>query len=233
VAGILDNPPLSYYEVTNMSRMTIGECKKAALRLLNQYSIAGTTVPITYNDQADDIERMLDLINDAQMEIAKTNRPIEETFSFNIPKVESGTPDVDISITMPEEFIHAISITFIPLEGKDRRTIYANDYNWIGDSTLLLPNRPAGTYTILYSRYPVYYDSDTPDTTELDNTPDTHVIIPYYVAAMIAQDQNPKQYLYLYNRWETGLSRLNIKPAHAVSTQVTDVYGFDNFRGVF
>lgn len=232
MAGILYNPPLNFYEVTNMSRMTIGECKKAALRLLNQYSIAGTPVPLSYNDQADDIARMLDLINDAQMEIAKTNKPIEETISFKIPKVEPGTPSSSISYQMPEEFWYPLSITFIPADGGDKRTVHANQFDWIGDETLLLPNKPAGTYTVLYSRYPVRYDASTSDNTELDNKPDTHVIIPYYVAAMIAQDQNPKQYYYLYNRWETGLARLSNRPAFATITEVDDAYGFNNFRGI-
>lgn len=215
-----------------MSKMTIAECKDAAFRLLNQYSIAGTEVPLSYNDQSDDNERMLDLINDAQMEISKTNRPLEERMTLEVPVVDATVPMEEISFMMPEDFNFPISLTFVPAGGHVRITKEANKFKWIGDDELLLPNRPFGTYTLLYNRWPVRYTKETPEDTELDNTPDTHVLIPYYVAAMIAHDQNPKQYYYLYNRWETGLSRLNIRPAHATITIVDDAYGFDSFRGI-
>lgn len=56
--------------------MTLKECKDATLKLINQYSIAGGVVALSYNNQADYIARIVPLINDAQMEIAKTVRRI-------------------------------------------------------------------------------------------------------------------------------------------------------------
>ena len=226
-----------------MSKMTIEGCINASLRLLNQYSIAGTEVPLTYNDQADDIGRMVDLINDAQMEIATTARPICEYVDYVVPEVPAGTPLADITVEMPENFNHALSITFTPLKGHDRRMRDAAVYKWLGNETLLLPNQPAGSYRIEYNRWPVRYDTDftnmtAPEraelmATELDNTPDTHEIIPYFVAAMIAQYDDPKAYYAMYNVWETRLARLNMKPAHATRTMIEDVYGFGDFHGVW
>lgn len=212
--------------------MTIQECKKATLRLLNQYSIAGTEVPTTYNDQEDDLNRMLDLINDAQLEIATVARPIEAFTTIVVPEVDSSVPIMDIETSMPSDFNHCANILFTPSEGRDRRAIKITDFRWLSDDILLLPNRPFGTYKIVYERFPIRYTSSTPDTTELDNTPDTHVIIPYFVAAMIALDDNAKAYSALYNVWETRLARLNMKPAYTVTSSVQDVYGFDNFSGV-
>lgn len=199
-------------------------------QLLNQYSIAGDLVPLNYNDQADAKNRMLNLINEAQMEIATVAKPIDATFTINMPKVPDNVANAYISKEMPEDFNHEMGIY---LDTGNGNLIDANHYKWIGN-TLLLPNRPAGKYTILYSRFPARYDSSTNiNTTCLDNTPDTHEIIPYFVAAMIAIDENPKAYQAYYNVWETRLARLKDKPVHAVSTQVKDMYGFDNFGGFY
>ena len=216
-----------------MATMTIRGCMDFALQLLNQYSIAGALVPLSYNDQADAENRMINLINDAQMEIATTVRPIDELQDYIVPEVPINTPLEDIVCEVPEDYYRHEAMYFTPLKGRVRVMIDAAHYKWIGEHTLLLPNKPAGTYTMQYCRYPHRYEADVDKDTPLDNTPDTHEIIPYYVAAMIALDENPKAYYALYNVWETRLSRLGMKAPHAVSTLVQDVYGFDNFRGLW
>jgi len=227
------------------NKMTISNCIDASLRLLNQYSITGTIVPLTYNDSADDVARMIDLINTAQMEIATTARAIHEHTEIVVPHTDSRFTEyivTDIGAINPN-FNHGESIQFTPAEGLDRRTIDASDYKWIDRDVLAVPNKPAGTYRVEYQRFPVRYNTDllnmtaqeraTLYATELDNTPDTHEIIPYYVAAMVAQDQNKAAYQALFNKYEIGLSRLNMKPARATRTEIKDVYGFSNFSGVW
>ena len=56
--------------------MTYGELKRQALMLISQYSIAGTTVPASYNNQADYIMKIPLLVDSAEMEIATTVKPI-------------------------------------------------------------------------------------------------------------------------------------------------------------
>lgn len=215
-----------------MAKMTIRACMDSALQLLNQYSIAGTLVPLSYNDQADTELRMINLINDAQMTIATTVKPIEAVHEFDVPVIKKPAM---IEVQMPDDFNHVLAIYFTRAGDPNRMPvpIDASRYKWIGDSLLLVPNQPAGHYRITYNRYPVRYDMSTSKDTELDNKPDTHEIIPYFVAAMIAVDENPKAYYALYNVWETRLARLGYKPPHAVSTQVEDMYGFDSFGGVW
>lgn len=228
-----------------MSKMTIKECKDAAFQLLNQYSIVGTTVPLSYNDHNDDDIRMLNLINDAQMAIAMSVRPISAYKTVEMPILPRGTALAEIEVRMPDDFDQVLNIYFTPALDENGRvtggtseccgpfTRNARQYRWIGDDILLLPNKPAGTYRIEYSRYPQRYTPETPVTTELDNTPDTHPPIPYYVAAMIAVEQNPKLYYALYNIWETMLARLaEKKKPYAVVHQICDVYGFNRFYGV-
>ena len=220
-----------------MAKMTIAQCKDAAFQLINQYSIVGTTVPLTYNDHNDDDIRMLNLINDAQMTIATTSKPIDEIFTIEVPKKPRAEHTEELEITMPDNFIYSIGIRFKPLGAKHwgrvpDRTIDMDFYKWLGEKTLLIPDRPAGTWYVEYARYPQRYDSSTPLNTELDNTPDTHEAIPYYIAAMLLLDQNAYGYASLHNMWENKLARLGYKPAHAATAPVFDVYDFNNFRGI-
>lgn len=230
-----------------MSKMTISNCIDAIFQLLNQYSIVGTEVPLSYNDQADAKARMLNLINDAQMQIATTVKPIIETYTVSLPITheaeEEPKPKSSFEeIEMPEDYIGLRSIFFSPRVLKHRPVdeqlnlmpLDANKYKILEPNKILLPKFPIGDYIIEYDRYPERYTEETDiDETELDNSPDTHVLIPYYAAAIIALDENPKAYYALYNLWETKLSRLNMKTPHAVNKQVDDVYGFSFFKGVW
>lgn len=232
-----------------MAQMTIKECKDAAYQLLNHYSIAGDIVPLTYNDQQDDDNRMLNLINDAQMYIATSIKPISTFETVVVPVLDKSVPYAEIEVNMPEDFDEIIAIYFFPALDANGRPVEGGggkdccctqqfmknwrSYRWLGDKILYLPNRPAGTYKIEYARYPVRYTAETPETTELDNTPDTHPPIPYYVAAMIAVEENPKLYYALYNVWETRLARLvERKKPYANVNQICDVYGFNHYWGV-
>lgn len=215
----------------------------AAVQLLNHYSMAGTLTPASYNDQQDDLNRMVNLINDAQMEIATTSKPIPEYLEIEVPVLRRDIPTAEIKTAMPEDFINATAIKFTPYAKGHRPivTIDAPYYKWLNKDELLVMNRPAGTYRVEYTRYPARFDPlgllgnkqerDALLATELDNTPDTHEAIPYYVAAMIALDEHSKAYYALYNVWETRLARMGYKPPHATVGFVDDVYGFDHFRG--
>jgi len=225
--------------------MTVEQCINSSLRLLNQYSITGTIVPLTYNDSSDDVARMIDLINDGQMEIATVARPIHGHIEITVPHTDNRiTEDIVTDVgALDTQFNHGESVLFTPSEGLDRRTIEAPEYKWIDHDVIAVPNRPAGVYRVEYQKFPTRFRTDLLTMTaqeradlyasELDNTPDTHEIIPYFVAAMVAQDQNKASYQALYNVWETRLARLNIKPARATRTEIKDVYGFSNFSGVW
>ena len=209
--------------------MTIQECIDASLKLLNQYTIMGSYIPSTYNDQEDDKLRMVNLINDAVMEIATVARPIISYVEFTVPKKDPNEPYKDLIFQMPEDFDRAVAVLFTPSYGRDQTTHEADYYKWLGDDTFTVPNRFAGVYRVEYMRWPHHYDQNTPLNTTIDNTPDTHSVIPYYVAAMIANYDDQKAYYNLFNQWETRLSRLGYKPPHATFEPVIDVYGFNHF----
>jgi len=220
--------------------MKVKECVENALRLLNQYSIAGSVIAESYNAQGDDIARMVSLINDAEMEIAKTVRPISEKFYFEVTKENQHTGWYEIE--KPEDYDRFCAIKFMrPLGSSGKyhvpEFVDASEYRQLEDGTIYLPTDVIGKYLIEYYRFPVHLDPTMSDAdmavTDLDNLPDTHEAIPYFVASMIALDSNTYAYAALNNAWETRLARLNNKPARAENHVVTDVYGFDHFHGIW
>jgi len=314
-----------------MGRMTVKECKDAVLKLINQYSIAGGTVALSYNNQADYIARMIPLINDAQMEIAKTVRRIPAQFEIvqnpvrNLYRGEAitlhGNADVvcnatseparsyyfevdGVSTVYVEELvdgewgvaaIHNITpdkIGFVPVKGllKEgtgkvrfrlsgkypytfwRGAFYAYDYpsvdavpvfsefleysmpddyyqlngrgvpyygdefvmshdfRWRSDRVLMLRRNLVGQFLVDYFRYPIRLADNVADNVELDNEPDTHEAIPYFVAAMLCQQDNPSLSATLYNVFETRISRLN-EATFTENLEVEDVYGFNAGMG--
>jgi hypothetical protein len=71
--------------------MTYQECKNQVLKLLNQYTIAGSAVADGYNNQADYIRRIPSLINDAMMEISTTVRKLEALCDLRVGGAQSLT----------------------------------------------------------------------------------------------------------------------------------------------
>jgi hypothetical protein len=206
----------------------------AAYQLLNEYSIAGEVVHLSYNDQADLENRMINLINAAQMEIAKTVKPIDETtlFVVDADNFKTGWQ----SIPRPYNFDTIESVRFIEEDNRPGRTpefYRTSRYRQTADGTIFLPTDQKGTYVIEYRRFPIRYQKDVDKETGLDNTPDTHEAIPYYVASMLAIDDNQYAYAAFQNEWEKRLARMDSRQAHAEFDEVDDVYGFNRFYGVW
>lgn len=208
--------------------MTIRQCMDAAYQLLNEYSIAGATVPLSYNGQADMENRMINLINAAQMEIAATVKPIDMDFEYVVDNtnVNTGWQRVE----MPEDFDRFVGVKFMGPRGQ---FIQQANYRMTETSILYLPTDSKGTFIIEYYRFPVRYEPDVDKSTELDNKPDTHEVIPYYIASTLCIDDNSYAYAALHNLYELKLARLNNKPARAEAGVVDDVYGWDRFGGVW
>ena len=58
------------------SKVTYGELKRRVLELIFSYSIAGSVIPETYNNQADYIAMIPGLVNNGQMDIATSTKRI-------------------------------------------------------------------------------------------------------------------------------------------------------------
>jgi hypothetical protein len=86
-----------------------------------------------------------------------------------------------------------------------------------GDAVYAFMN---GNTVVSFAEAPTEPDDDL----ELDNEPETHTPVPYYVAAHLVQGEDSFWYASLYNEWRTKLEFLGQAPQPHRHT-VSDVYG--------
>lgn len=201
--------------------MNYGQVRDQALKLLNQYSIAGTKVEPDYNNQQDYLSRIPALVNDAMMEIATTSRKIPALLELDgLARWDIGE---QVCYELPEDFFQLISGDIY--DTKEGRVAHTNCVRLRGRKCLLVPKQEAGSYTVGYYRYPALL-SDTPaDTDELDNEPETHWAIAFYVAAYLVQHDDLSLCALFNNKYEDKLSKLSAGLA-SESCPTDDVYDF-------
>ena len=195
--------------------------KRAVLQLLNQYSVAGSLVADSYNNQRDYILRIPALVNDAVMEIATTARKISATLDLGeLPCAEKGE---EVIYQLPEDFYQFVSGSVV--RTTDGRVLHTNCYKMQERQYLIIPQEEAGNYSVSYYRYPQLLGDDPRDNDDLDNVPETHFAVPFYVAAHLAAHDEPFLYQALYNKYEDKLAKMGPGVAAEVRT-VEDSYGF-------
>lgn len=204
--------------------MNYGQVKLASLRLINSATIAGTEIALTYNNQADYVQAIPLLVDDAQMYIATTVKPIAELVALDeLPRSDAGSFWV---YTLPDncwQIMHGGLIRSFKND-LDRQAINRfHDYRLYGKDRLFVPKR-VEHLALEYYRYPQSVGSEPDDSVELDNTPDTHAAIPYYVAAHLVMYDDSFRYASLYNEFETRLGRLGA-PMRTETELMDDVYG--------
>lgn len=205
--------------------MTYGELRNYVLQLLNQYSVAGTTVPATYNNQADYLARIPGLANDAITEIATTVRKIPVLVSLNTLWSEQ-VGDMT-RFMMPEDFFQLQSGSVVrTIKG---RYLHTNLYTLQGRVFLLVPTEELkeGDFDIVYYRQPQLLSAAPNDDDELDNVPETHVAVALYVAGQLAAFEDAYLSTKYINQYADRLSGMQ-PPITAEAHSADDVYGFSN-----
>ena len=158
--------------------MTYVELKQRVLELIFSYSVAGSEIPATYNNQADYIAMIPGLVNNGQMDIATSVKRLPERIAM-----------LDLAVTEENaKFYYTLPDNcWLPFTGglvldRSRRYERFFAYRFIAGKIELPFEAPEGLY-LEYWRYPEMVDSETKDSAELDNTPDVHQCLVYYVAA--------------------------------------------------
>lgn len=201
--------------------MNYGQIRDQVLKLLNQYTVAGQLVPPTYNNQEDYLNRIPSLSNDAIMEIATTYRKIRAYMRLSdMPSEDLGK---EVRYEMPGDFFRFVSGSVV--RTTDGRVLHTNDYFMQGRHYLVVPKEDAKNYSIEYYRYPMLLADRPKDSDELDNEPETHRAVPYYVAAFLAEADDPHLGAMLNNKYQELVQNMGAGMA-AEAHQVGDAYGF-------
>lgn len=206
--------------------MTFEQVQNQVLKLLNQYSVAGTPVAPAYNNQQDYLNRVASLANDAVMEIATTARKIPATLDLST----LGSEDAGdwVRYELPEDF-YQFKTGDTLLTTDDGHLLHTNRYTISGKKYLLVPKREieeGSSYTITYYRYPRLLSDKPAPTDELDNAPETHYAVPFYVAAFLVIHDDNFLFASFYNKFEDKLAKMSAGLS-VEARSVDDVYNFD------
>jgi len=200
--------------------MNYGEARDRALQLIDQYSISGTKIASSYNNQEDYILRVPGLINDAQLIIANGPRAIDEVLLLSSDNaVDVGTY---YQFTLPEDMLDFNPGGLLVLDASGAR--YFTGFITLGEDYILVPKTLSGTAYLRYYRRPQLLPEKPLDTTPLDNIVIAQEPIPYYVAAMLVMRDDAFTYASLYNSWLDKISQIGKAPRPERGL-VNDVYG--------
>lgn len=200
--------------------MTYGWVQDQVLKLLNQYSIGGTNVPTTYNNQADFINRIPSLVNDAIMEIATTAKKIPATVEL------SGLYYDEVGeykrYRLPQNFYQPQTGSVVLTA--DGKRLHTNQYRLEGRDYVLIPKDVNGAYSLAYYRYPALLPEGAANIATLwkiplDNTEETHMAIPFYAASFLLADSDAFRCSLFYNKYEDKLAKM----AAGISVEIVPV----------
>ena len=206
--------------------MTFEQVQNQVLKLLNQYSVAGALVAPAYNNQQDYLNRVASLANAEVMEIATTARKIPATLDLST----LGSEDAGdwVRYELPEDF-YQFKTGDTLLTTDDGHLLHTNRYTISGKKYLLVPKREieeGSSYTITYYRYPRLLSDKPAPTDELDNAPETHYAVPFYVAAFLVIHDDNFLFASFYNKFEDKLAKMSAGLS-VEARSVDDVYNFD------
>lgn len=197
--------------------------RRLVLEHIDQYSVAGTVIPDTYNNQADDTSRIVGLTNIALRTIATHTAPILATIDPNDEQFEEFCEDLGngwTKITMPKDFFRLTGQgmpRFFP-NGNFERTM---NYTFFTDREILFRTDELPGMKLTYYRYPRIVKGNMEEI--LDCSEAVADAASFYVAAELARDADPYAYQSLYNEYEGLLSMLQ-KPMSAEFVPTKDVY---------
>lgn len=189
------------------------------LQLISQYTIAGDAVKLSYNNQADYVNKIPALLDDAQEYVATTVRRIRALVPLSALS-RSRFGDV-VVYSMPEDFWQMCSAGMVVF--RDGKPFRYHRYHMLGERQFALDQELPGTVMVEYYRHPIHLGMNPADDDKLDNTYEVQAALPYYVAAHLAMQDDAFAYQALYNEFESRLSRLTEMPQTEFNT-IEDVY---------
>lgn len=198
--------------------MNYGQIRDRALQLIDQYSVAGQTVALTYNNQADYVKKIPALVNRGLELISTTYRRIRAIAALpTLSRVKFGE---HTAYVMPKDFWQMGGMTTF---GEDGGIVRWQKYKMLGENMFVLDGPEPHPLIVEYYRHPRLLSEDPADTDELDGNVEVQMILPYYVAAQLVMLDNSFAYAALYNEFEASAQRLMELP-QAEPGVVADLY---------
>ena len=204
--------------------MTYGEARDIALYLIHQESIAGQTIPGTYNNQQDYLYRIPSLVNAAQMDLATTAKKIPASVMLNDLEFEERSGSY--IYTLPRDMWQRRgSGLLVPVQnpGECVHFIRYNNVRMLDRDKLILPARLPMETVVEYYRYPKRLAVSPKDEDLLDNVPEAQEAVPYYVAAHLVMQDDAFRYATLFNEYTAKKDGMIELPSTEPSI-VQDVY---------
>lgn len=209
--------------------MTYGELKIKVLQLMNQYSIAGGEVALSYNNQADYVFRIPGLINDAMTKITTSVRPLRKVVALS--ELEHEVKGDYVLYTLPDDCWQLTGGGLIHFA--DNRMQRFHKYHNIGEKQIAVPHYIKPEVMVEYFRYyiPLPVSPAVPaDDLQPDGPVEALTAATYYAAAYLLQYDDPYGYQSCYNEFEDRLSTLVERPQIEM-TVVEDAYAPEHDAG--
>ena len=204
--------------------MKYSEFKVLVMQHLDQYGVAGVTVPESYNNQADDTARICALTNIALRTIASRTKPLLASLDPNAAGI-TCTEDLGngwTKIKMPADFLR-MSGQGLPRLSPDGSYDRNMHYRYLSNNEIVVRTEELPGLIITYYRLPRKvqgYENE-----ELDASEMAAECASFYVAAQLARTESAYAYQTLYNEFETMMERLR-DPAITEMSRTEDVYGW-------
>ena len=200
--------------------MLYSEIKRETLGHINQYSMAGSPVAASYNNQADYLNRIPILINEGVLNVRTLVKPEPVVWPL-----ETGEDYGDmIRHELPEDFwtLKTGGVTVI----RDGRFQKTNNYRLQGRKYILIPKDAEGSFTVEYYKYPNKLPLSPAEDFELEEDIEVIQAATYYAAANLVLLEDEFAYASLYNDYESRLGRIT-RGVTAEVQPVEDAYAFN------
>lgn len=198
------------------------ELEREVLELINQYSIAGESVSPAYNNQADYLARIPNLLNSALMDIRTGPIPARASATLRDGADVGGGW---VRYPFPDDCWRILSGGVFRLSS-DRPPEPAAQFRFIGNAVIL----PQGEFAVEYFRYPPHIPSPPISNYMVQEDDDILHAAALYAAAQLVMMEDEFTYAALSNEYETRIVRMR-PPVTAEISSVTDRYhdGYGNF----
>ena len=200
--------------------MTYGKLKERVMQLIFSYSVAGSEIPESYNNQADYLAMIPSLVNDAQMDVATTVRRLPAIAELS--SLEHYTLCGKELYTLPDDCWNLMTGGLLYRDSP----LYDRFFGYrliAGGRILEMPAHMGDEFAVEYWRYPTVVDDVTDDDEELDNTPEVHECIVYYVASYLLLYDDPYRAEIFKKQYTERLARLK-EPVWLEPQPIQNVY---------